>query len=124
MKDNFLKILKGSLVSIAITLVLVLIASALLTFSNIPETVIPVMIIIISAISILIGSIMSTSYIDSKGMINGASVGLIYIVVIYLLSSIMVAGFNINIKSLIMMFVSVIAGMIGGIVGVNLHKNN
>ena len=112
MKNNFLKILKGSIVSIIITLVLIIFASMILTFTNIPEAVIPAMIIIISAISILVGSIISTLYIDNKGMVNGACVGLIYIVVLYLLSSITVAGFNLNIKSSIMMFVSVIAGMI------------
>lgn len=122
MKNNFLKILKGSIVSIIITLVLIIFASMILTFTNIPEAVIPAMIIIISAISILVGSIISTLYIDNKGMVNGACVGLIYIVVLYLLSSITVAGFNLNIKSLVMMLVSIIAGMIGGIIGVNLHK--
>ncbi len=122
MKNNFLKILKGSIVSIIITLVLIIFASMILTFTNIPEAVIPAMIIIISAISILVGSIISTLYIDNKGMVNGACVGLIYIVVLYLLSSITVAGFNLNIKSSVMMLVSIIAGMIGGIIGVNLHK--
>lgn len=122
MKNNFLKILKGSIVSIIITLVLIIFASMILTFTNIPEAVISAMIIIISAISILVGSIISTLYIDNKGMVNGACVGLIYIVVLYLLSSITVAGFNLNIKSSVMMLVSIIAGMIGGIIGVNLHK--
>ena len=122
MKNNFLKILKGSIVSIIITLVLIIFASMILTFTNIPEAVIPAMIIIISAISILVGSIICTLYIDNKGMVNGACVGLIYIVVLYLLSSITVAGFNLNIKSSVMMLVSIIAGMIGGIIGVNLHK--
>ena len=78
------------------------------------------MIIIISAISIFIGSLVSAMHIKQKGILNGSLVGAIYIIIIYLFSSIAITGFNMNIKSLIMLAASIIAGTIGGIVGVNL----
>ena len=54
------------------------------------------------------------------GLINGALVGLIYILTIYLISSITGSGFNLQIQTIIMMVASIVAGMIGGIIGVNL----
>lgn len=118
---NFLTIAKGSLIAILITLILLLIISALLTFTSISEGCIPVMIIIASAISILVGSIISSKKLSKKGILNGMIVGLIYIIVIYLLSSLFITGFSLNLKSLIMLVTSVFAGMLGGIIGVNLN---
>ena len=118
--SNILKVIKGSLISIFISVILLFIASLILTYTNIGENAIPTMIIIISAISIFIGSLVSAMHIKQKGILNGSLVGAIYIIIIYLFSSIAITGFNMNIKSLIMLAASIIAGTIGGIVGVNL----
>ena len=118
--SNILKVIKGSVISILISVVLLFIASLILTYTNIGENAIPTLIIIISAISIFIGSLISTMHIKQRGILNGSMVGAIYIIIIYLFSSIAITGFNMNIKSLIMLVASVIAGTIGGIVGVNL----
>lgn len=118
---NLVRVLKGSIASIVITLVLLLIYSALLTYTSINENTMPVFIIAITAISILAGSLISSLNIKKNGLTNGALVGLIYILVIYLLSSIVSGNFSLNIYSIIMMIASVIAGAIGGIVGVNIR---
>ena len=118
--SNILKVIKGSVISIFISVILLFIASLILTYTNIGENAIPTMIIIISAISIFVGSLVSAMHIKQKGILNGSLVGAIYIIIIYLFSSIAITGFNMNIKSLIMLAASIIAGTIGGIVGVNL----
>lgn len=118
--SNILKVIKGSVISIFISVILLFIASLILTYTNIGENAIPTMIIIISAISIFIGSLVSAMHIKQKGILNGSLVGAIYIIIIYLFSSIAITGFNMNIKSLIMLASAIIAGTIGGIVGVNL----
>lgn len=117
--SNLVRILKGSATSIVITLVLLLIYSALLTYTSLNENTTPIFIIIITAISILAGSLVSSLNIRKNGLTNGAMVGLIYIGVIYLLSSIIGQNFSLNIYSIIMMIASVFAGAIGGIIGVN-----
>lgn len=118
-ENNIIKILKGSAISIIITLIGLLIYSIILSYTSVAETTMPVTIIIISAISILIGSTLSTSNIKKNGIINGMLVGLIYITVIYLLSSIVTGNFLLNITSIIMIITSVLTGTLGGIIGVN-----
>lgn len=118
--QNFIRIIKGSVTAIIITLILLFIFAAILTYTSIQEGVISPVIIIITAISILIGSSISTMKIKKMGLINGALVGLIYILTIYLISSITGSGFNLQIQTIIMMVASIVAGMIGGIIGVNL----
>lgn len=117
---NIIRVVKGSGFAIVISLILLLIYASLLTSTNISETTMTPVVITISGISILIGSSISSFKIKKQGMLNGALVGLIYMILIYLLSSILLAGFTLNMQSIIMIIVGALAGMIGGIIGVNL----
>lgn len=117
---NIIRIIKGSAFSILITLILLFIYAILLTSTNIPESTMSVVVITITGISILIGSSISSFKIKKRGIVNGGLVGLIYIITIYLISSIALMGFSMNITSIIMLIVAIVIGMIGGIIGVNL----
>lgn len=117
--NNIKKVIKGSAFSIIITLIGLLIYSIILRYTSVSESTIPTIVIIITAISVLIGSTISTSNIKKNGIINGMFVGLIYIAIIYLLSSIVTGNFLLNITSIIMIITSVLTGALGGIIGVN-----
>lgn len=117
--NNIKKILKGSLISAIITLIALVIFASLLTYTSISESTIPTVTIIITVISILIGSSLAMSTVKKNGIINGILVGLIYIGFIYILSSIIEGNFALNLKSIIMAVGAIIAGAVGGIIGVN-----
>lgn len=117
--ENIKKILKGSAFSIIITLIGLLIYSIILSYTSVAESTMPTIITIITGISILIGSTISTSNIKKNGIVNGMLVGLIYITLIYLLSSIITGKFSLNTNSMIMIITSVLTGALGGIIGVN-----
>lgn len=119
-KQEILKALgKGMLISFVMTILILLIFSIILTFTNISEKTIVPVIIISTAISILIGSSISNIRIKKNGILNGALIGGGYIIILYLLSSILNARFNLNIQSIIMISVGVVFGILGGIIGVN-----
>ena len=117
--NNIKRVLKGSAFSIIITLIGLLIYSIILSYTSVAESTMPTIIIIITGISILIGSTISTSNIKKNGIVNGMLVGLIYITLIYLLSSIITGKFSLNTNSMIMIITSVLTGALGGIIGVN-----
>lgn len=112
-------ILKGSLISIIATIVLLMIFAVVLTYSNINENSMPTVIIVVTALCILVGSQITTSKIKRNGIVNGALVGAIYILALYLISSIISKDFSLNFYSIIMMATSILIGGIGGIIGVN-----
>ena len=112
-------ILKGSLISIIATIVLLMIFAVVLTYSNINENSMPTVIIVVTALCILVGSQITTSKIKRNGIVNGALVGAIYILALYLISSIISKDFSLNIYSIIMIATSILIGGIGGIIGVN-----
>ena len=119
-KNNFVSILKGVIIAYVITMILIAIYSMILAYTKVPESTIPTCMVAISIISIMLSSSLTLRNIKEKGLINGAIIGGIYLIVIYVLSSLFAVGFSINTFSIVMLTFSILAGIVGGIVGVNL----
>lgn len=120
MGDNiFINLAKGIGISLAATLVLLIVFALILTYTNISETVISPVIMVITAISILIGSSIVNMKIKRNGLVNGGIIGGIYILTIYLISSILNWKFSLNLQSIIMIILAISFGILGGIIGVN-----
>lgn len=121
-KNNiFQKILKGEGISFAFTLISLTIFSALLTYTSLSESLIQPVVISVTGISILAGSFFATRKVEKNGIIKGIAVGLIYILLIYLTSSLVNGGnFAFTIGSIIMILIGILCGAIGGIIGVNI----
>ena len=116
---TIINILKGVGISLISTLIMLIIFSIILTYTNIQESTINPVIMIITAISILIGSSFGNTKIKKNGLINGGIIGAIYIIIIYFISSILNWRFSLNIQSIIMIITAVVFGVLGGIIGVN-----
>lgn len=121
-KNNvFTKILKGVGISFSFTLICLTIFSALLTYTSLSESLIQPVVISVTGISILVGSFFATKKVGKNGIIKGIAVGLIYILLIYLISSILNGGnFALTMGSVIMILIGILCGAIGGIIGVNI----
>ena len=120
-KDNlFIKIIKGVGISIIFTLISLTVFSALLTYTNLSESLIQPVVISVTGISIFVGSFFATRKIKKNGIIKGIAVGLIYILLIYVISSVVNnANFALNMGSIVMIAIGILCGAIGGIIGVN-----
>lgn len=120
--SNVKNIFKGTLISIIISIVLLFNFSAILTYTKLSETTMPTIVIIITIISILIGSQITTSNVKKRGIINGGLVGLTYMIILYLISTIITKEFGVSLYSIIMLISSIFAGAVGGIIGINRKK--
>ena len=119
---NFIQVLKGLGIAFILTFIFLLILSIVLTYSNVSEEVINPTIIIITAISILIGSAISNIKIKKNGLINGGIIGGVYIILLYLFSSIFSMQFSLTMQSVIMIITGIAFGILGGIIGVNISS--
>ena len=119
---NLINILKGLGIAFVITFIFLLILSIILTYTNASEDIINPTIIIITAISILIGSSISNIKIKKNGLINGAIIGGIYIILLYLFSSTFSMEFSLTVQSIIMIIIGIMFGILGGIIGVNISS--
>ena len=119
---SLINILKGLGIAFIITFVFLLILSIVLTYTNVSENIINPTIIIITALSILIGSSISNIKITNNGLINVGILGGVYIVLLYLFSSIFSMQFSLTMQSIIMIITGIVFGILGGIIGVNISS--
>ena len=113
--SSVFNIIKGIIISFLFTVIALIVFSILLAYTDLSENTIQPVIITVTGISILIGSSLSTKKIKKNGILNGAIIGVMYIFIIYIISSLISSNFAINIMSLIMIAV----GLIGGVLGRN-----
>ena len=118
-KETIKNIFKGIGISIIFTIICLLIFSLILAYTNIREETIRPVIIIVTGISILIGSSIGNINIKKNGILNGGLVGGGYILILYLISSLLNVRFSLNMQSIIMIIVVIVFGILGGIIGVN-----
>lgn len=117
---NIKSIIRAVGIGIITTIILLFIYSIILTYTNVSETTMPTVVIIITGISILIASQLTTKKLKKNGIINGSFVGFIYIVGIYIISSIITGNFGFNLSAIIMCIVGIMMGAVGGIIGINM----
>lgn len=118
-RETIKNIFKGIGISMIFTITCLLIFSLILAYTNIGEETITPVIIIVTGISILIGSSIGNIKIKKNGILNGALIGGGYILILYLISSLLNVRFSLNIQSIIMIIVGIVFGIFGGIIGVN-----
>lgn len=116
---NFINIIKGVIISLIFTMIFLFIFSLVLTYTNVSEKLITPVIIVITGISIFIGSTVGNLKMKKNGLLNGAIIGGLYLISIYILSSIINKNFSMATQSLIMIGAGIICGMFGGIIGIN-----
>ena len=98
-----INIIKGVSISIIFTLICLFIFSCLLVYTNISEALMGPVVIVITAISILLGSSIGNRKATKNGILNGALVGGLYMLIIYIFSSICnEISFTLNLQSIIM----------------------
>ena len=117
-------IMKGTLISVILTLVLLFILAIVLTYTKVSESMIPAAIIVITAISLLIGSTIANKKMKKNGILNGGIIGVIYLVTIYIVSSAVSGSFSLGWKSIVMVVAGMIFGIIGGVIGVNVSSHH
>lgn len=101
-------------------LILLLISSAIFTYTNINDNYLNIFVFASIIISVVLGSIMLLRKLKLKGLIYGAVYGIIYILLIYLFTSLTYNGFYVNNMLFMYLGTSVLAGIVGGIIGVNI----
>lgn len=121
-QSSIVSIAKGTLFAIIFTIILLSIFSVILVYTDISEDTQGPVILVITSISILIGSSIGTHKLKKNGILNGGIIGLLYILIIYLISSILSSNFSLNRGAIIMIIAGIVGGVIGGIIGINASK--
>ncbi len=120
---NLFSLLKGLLASYIITIPAFMLFALILTNVDFPQKLVTPMVVIITVISVLTAGSVATRGVRSKGWLNGSMVGLVYMIILYLLSSIIFKNFTIDRNVVTMTVIGILTGAIGGIMSVNSRKS-
>ncbi len=120
---NIKLVMKGIIISYLATIPIFVIFAFVLSNTLIPDKLISPAVLITTIISVLIAGIIAGRNLRSRGLINGIAVGILYMVILYLISSIVYRDFSINSYTLAMLVIGAVSGGIGGIIGVNIKAS-
>ncbi|HZJ82855.1 MAG TPA: TIGR04086 family membrane protein [Clostridia bacterium] len=113
-------ILKSSLIAIILTLVCFLLFAVIIKIGGMKETIIPPVVQVILTISIASAGFIAARASQKMGWMKGAITGLVYVLWAFIISSLF--GSDMPMGSLVLsnILLGIIAGAVGGIIGVNL----
>lgn len=118
--NSLLIIAKGELIAYIISGLLIIIYGLLLTFTKMSESSMPTIIMVISTISIALSAIYVSMKVEVRGWLNGALTGLIYMIILYLISLLFKTAVPFDRYLLFRMFMGFVIGTLAGIIGINL----
>jgi len=113
-------VLKGSIIAVLITLVCFLFFALVMRFMYLDDALIPSVNQVIRIFSIALGGAYAARASRGIGWLKGALTGLLYIFWAFLISWLFSGNLIINIVLLSDAFMGLLAGAIGGVIGVNI----
>jgi putative membrane protein (TIGR04086 family) len=124
-KDNFKNavnvaaVINGTLLTVAVSLLLSTGAGAVYYFSSITEQTLPWSAVVILAVSAFTGSLVAGRKAGNKGLYHGLSVGVLFFFSVWLASGVLMPG-QAALGILYKLVISLSAGAAGGVMGVGL----
>lgn len=115
-------ILKGSFISVAFSLVLILVFALIIKYFNINESLIMPVNQGIKIASIFMGVLTAFNRYTERGFIKGFLIGVVYTILAYLIFSILAKEFSFTLTSFTDMLFGGIIGGISGIIVANIKK--
>ncbi len=116
---NFKALLKGILLSMAVSIVALVILSVFVFFMDISDNTVSVLVFAITAVSVLAGAFVLAKNIECGGLVNGLALAVGYFLVLLVVSLAIEGGVSFSVQNIIRLLIALAAGMLGGVLGIN-----
>lgn len=117
---NFQSIYRGTLTALALSLGFSILAGLAYYFTSLPESTMPLVAAVILFLSVAFGSGYAAKKARSKGLFNGLGVGFATYLIIWLAVGLFLPGNVLFLGALSKLVLTMVAGAIGGTLGVGL----
>lgn len=108
--------------SYIITAVVFIVYGLLLTYTDMTEKNIQITVMVTTVVSVLVGGIIASRGAKKNGLLYGMLCGGIYALVMIMLSFCILPDIKITSKMIMILVLSISAGGVGGIIGINTKK--
>lgn len=120
-KKDFFEIFKGILFSIVLSILSVIIFAIIVKFANLSSKAVQIVNIALKIISIFFGTLLAISS-GRQGLFKGCIIGLFFVLISYLVFSLINGSFSSNPLTAFDVIFSLIAGLLSGVFTVNVRK--
>ena len=121
-KTQVKALLIGVLVGYAITCIIFLGYSMLITYTSMSEKNLPVVVAVTTLLSVLVAGFDAARGAERKGWLWGMGAGLLYILIMMAAMMVIMKGFAVDSRTVTVAVLSVAGGGLGGVLGINLTK--
>ncbi|MBM7613885.1 TIGR04086 family membrane protein [Alkaliphilus hydrothermalis] len=111
---------RGLVRGYVLALMLFLLCGILITFTSLGESVIPMVTSIITILGVAYTAIYVVANIGSKGWLHGAVVGMVFMVLLVILSKMFITDYMLDKYVMYKLLISGVTGCIGGMIGINI----
>ncbi len=115
-------LLSGLLIAYAITCIFFIGCALGLTYTSLPETAVPVIMMAAVAVSVLVAGYDAAKSAPKNGWLWGMASGLIYAVILICIETFVSDGFMADVKTFISIALSLGGGCLGGVIGINFKR--
>ncbi len=118
-KDDFIDIVKSSLIAVVSSLVLILVFAIIIKFTGIDDKIILVINMVIKSMSVVIGVLFGIKN-ARLGAVKGIASGMLFVIVSYILFAIINLSAKIDLMMIIDSLIILVESLIAGIIAVNI----
>lgn len=121
-KKQIGNVITGVLIAYAITCIVFIGYAILLTYTNITENNISLIVTITSIISVIVAGFDSAKEAEGRGWLWGMIAGLVYAVVLICIMTWVQREFMIDSRAVTLLILSIAGGGLGGVIGINFKR--
>ena len=120
-KKDFFEIFKGVIFSFIISVLTVIVFAIIVKFANLSSKAVEIVNIALKIISILTGTLLAVGS-GRQGLFKGGIIGLLFVLVSYLVFSLINGSFSVNPLTAFDVIFCLVAGLLSGVFAVNVRK--
>ena len=112
----------GVLIAYAITCIAFLGYAMLITYTNMSEDSLPIVVAVTTFLSVLVAGFDAAKGAKTKGWLWGMAAGGVYVLVMAIIMVILLPGFAIDGRTFTTTAIGIAGGALGGMIGINIRK--
>ena len=121
-KSQIKKLIGGVLIGYAITCIVLLGYSMIITYTEMSEHNLPLVVAITTVLSVLVAGFDAARGATKKGWLWGMWAGLAYVLIMAIVMVILLPGFAVDGRTITVIVLSLAGGGFGGMLGINVRK--
>lgn len=115
-------VIKSIIISYGFTFVVFAVFALLLTYTSMPDSIISTVVFITMIFAIMLSGFVMARKATSRGWLNGALGGMLYVLILYILGAMFVTGLVFDKHVVLLLIIGFLSGAFGGIVGINMKR--